>query len=316
MELFVAAFKSVAVLMGIGLIGFAILARKTVPLEVLKVLSPLVLEVSLPCMIFYNIIVRFNPSLMPDWWKLPLWWIGMVAFFLILTILGMQYVHRRYKGEAGIALFYPNATFFPIGIIPIVYGTDTILLVELFIFTLLMPIIVFNGYSFFFRSKAPNRKFSIKDSKILNPILGATLLAVMLKLTNIDTSIPDFVITITEIVGATALPLLMLNIGGNVYVDFKRRGTFDFLSSAKFVITKNILFPAATLGMILLIRPPLSVATLIMIQAAMPPLSAVPVLTERAQGNVALVNQFLISSFMFSVLTIPLSLWCFEIFYN
>jgi predicted permease len=316
MELFVAALKSVAVLLGIGVIGFAILARKIVPLDILKVTSPLVLEVALPCMIFYNIIVRFNPSQMPDWWKLPLWWIGMTAFFLILTVIGMQYVHRGFKAESGITLFYPNATFFPIGIIPIVYGPDTILLVQLFIFTLLMPIIVFNGYIFFFRSKAADRKFNLRDSRILNPVLVATVLAVILKLAHIDTSIPDFMITITEIVGATALPLLMLNIGGNVYVDFKRRGKFDFGASARFVVTKNILFPAATLGMILLIKPPISVATLIIIQAAMPPLTAVPILTERAKGNVALVNQFLISSFMFSIVTIPLSLWCFDYFYG
>ena len=301
--------------MGIGVLGFAILARKTVPLEVLKVISPLVLEVSLPCMIFYNIITRFDPARMPHWWKLPLWWAGMMGFFLILTLIGMQYVHRRCKGEAAISLFYPNATFFPIGIIPIVYGPDTILLVELFIFTLLMPIVVFNGYTFFFRSKSPERKFSLADSKIMNPILVATILAIGLKVARIDSSLPGFVITITEIVGATALPLLMLNIGGNVYVDFKRRGRLDFGASARFVLTKNVLFPAATLGLILLVKPPQSVATLIMIQAAMPPLSAVPVLTERVRGNVPLVNQFLISSFIFSILTIPLSLWCFDILY-
>lgn len=316
MELFTAAFKSVAVLMGIGVIGFTILARKTVPINVLRVLTPLVLEVSLPCMIFYNIITRFDPHQMPDWWKLPLWWTGMILFFLVLSITGMQYVNREYKGEVGISLFYPNATFFPIGIIPIIYGPDTILLVELFIFTLFMPVIVFNGYFFFFRSKKVDYKFNVRDSKILNPILVATILAVVFKLTDIDVFIPDFMITITEIVGATALPLLMLAIGGNVYIDFTRRGKFDIGSSVKFILTKNILFPAATLGMILLIHPPASVATLIIIQAAVPPLTAVPVLTERAKGNVALSNQFLISSFIFSIITIPLSLWLFSILYK
>jgi len=316
MELLIAAFKSVAVLMGIGVLGFTILARKTLPINALNVITPLVLDVSLPCMIFYNIIVRFDPRQMPNWWQLPLWWLGMVVFFLLLSLVSGRFVNDRYLGESCMALFYPNATFFPIGIIPIIYGPDTILLVELFIFTLFMPIIVFNGYTFFFRSKRPDRRFSFKDSRILNPVLAATILAVVFKLTRIDAAIPDFVISITEIVGATALPLLMLNIGGNVYVDFARRGKFDIRSSARFVIVKNFLFPAATLGMLLLIRPPASVATLIIIQAAVPPLSAVPVLTERAGGNVALVNQFLVTSFVFSILTIPLAIWCFGHFFN
>ena len=316
MELFLATFKSVAVLMGIGVIGFTILARKTVPLEVLRVLSPLVLEVSLPCMIFHNIITRFDPQKMPDWWHLPLWWAGMTAFFLVLSVIGMQFVDRRHRGEAGISLFYPNATFFPIGIIPIIYGPDTTLLVELFLFTLFMPVIVFNGYTFFFRSGKLDREFNLGDSKIINPILVATILAIVFKITHTDTVIPDFIITISEIVGATALPLLMLAIGGNVYIDYTRRGKFDVKSATRFVITKNILFPAATLGMILLVKPPISAATLIIIQAAMPPLSAVPVLTERAKGDVARTNQFLISSFTASLITIPLSLWCFSVLYK
>ena len=316
MELFIAAFKSVAVLMGIGVLGFTILARKTLPIHALSVITPLVIDVSLPCMIFYNIITRFDPREMPGWWHLPLWWLGMIAFFLVLSLAFMRFVNRYYRGEAGMALFYPNATFFPIGIIPIIYGPDTTLLVELFIFTLFMPVIVFNGYSYFFRSKGPDRRFNFRDSRILNPILAATILAVVFKLTGIDTAIPDFIISITELVGATALPLLMLNIGGNVYVDFARRGKFNFQSSVRFVLIKNILFPAATLGMLLLVRPPASVATLIIIQAAVPPLSAVPVLTERAGGNVALANQFLVSSFMFSIVTIPLAMWCFSYFYD
>jgi len=316
MDLFIAAFKSVAVLMGIGVLGFTILARKTLPIHALSVITPLVIDVSLPCMIFYNIIARFDPREMSGWWHLPLWWLGMIAFFLVLSLVFMRFVNREHRGESGMALFYPNATFFPIGIIPIIYGPDTTLLVELFIFTLFMPVIVFNGYSYFFRSKGPDRKFNFKDSRILNPILAATILAVVFKLTGIDAAIPDFVISITEIVGATALPLLMLNIGGNVYVDFARRGKFNYQSSVRFVLIKNILFPAATLGMLLLIRPPASVATLIIIQAAVPPLSAVPILTERAGGNVALANQFLVSSFTFSIVTIPLSMWCFSLFYN
>lgn len=316
MDLFIAAFKSVAVLMGIGVLGFTILARKTLPINALSVITPLVIDVSLPCMIFYNIIARFDPRKMSGWWHLPLWWLGMIAFFLLLSLAFMRFVNREHRGEAGMALFYPNATFFPIGIIPIIYGPDTTLLVELFIFTLFMPVIVFNGYSYFFRSKGRNRKFNFRDSRILNPVLAATILAVVFKLTGIDSAIPDFVISITEIVGATALPLLMLNIGGNVYVDFARRGKYNFQSSARFVLIKNILFPAATLGMLLLVRPPASVATLIIIQAAVPPLSAVPILTERAGGNVALANQFLISSFTFSIVTIPLSMWCFSLFYN
>lgn len=315
MDIFFATLKSVAILMGIGIVGFWILARKTVPLDVLRVLSPLVIEVALPCMIFYNIITKFDPVAMPDWWTLPLWWAAMIGFFLVLSLIGMQYVDRQYKGEVGISLLYPNATFFPLGIIPIIYGADSPLIVQLFLFTLFMPILVFNGYSYFFPASKPKR-FNLKDSKILNPILIATILAVLLKLTSLESYVPGFIISITQMIGATALPLLMLTIGGNMYIDFTRRGHFNLKSSLKFVLTKNLLFPAATIGFILLLKPPIAVATLILLQSAVPPLSAVPVVTERARGNVALTNQFLVSSFVFSIITIPIFIWTFTRLYG
>ncbi len=301
--------------MGIGIIGFWILARRIVPLDVLKVLTPLVLEVALPCMIFYNIITKFSPEKMPDWWTLPLWWAAMAGLFLGLSLFGMLYIDKKNRGEVGISLFYPNATFFPLGIIPFIYGPDSSLLIELFLFTLFFPLLVFNGYIFFFRSKKATYKFSIKDSKIFNRVLLATLLSVALKLTDMDVYIPNFVIEITGIIGAIALPLLMLTIGGNVFIDFSRRGKFNYLASLKFVLTKNLIFPAAMLLFLILIRPPESVAKLMMLQSVVPPLSAVPVLTARAKGNVSISNQFLISSFICSILTIPLCLWFFSVYY-
>jgi predicted permease len=315
MIVFFATFKSVAILMGIGIIGFWILAKRIVPLDVLKVLTPLVIEVALPCMIFYNIITKFNLNEMPDWWTLPLWWAGMTCLFLTLALLGMVYIDRANRGEVGISLFYQNFTFFPLGMIPFLYGSESTLLIELFLFTLFAPILVFNGYTLFFRSKRSSYTFSLKNSKIFNRMLLATFLSVALKLTGLDSVVPDVIIEITGIVGAIALPLLMLTIGGNVFVDFTKRGRFSYASSLKFVLTKNILFPAVTLGVILLIRPPESVANLIMLQSVVPPLSAVPVLTERAKGNVPLSNQFLISSFICSIVTIPLCMWCFNTYY-
>ncbi|MBT4289112.1 MAG: hypothetical protein HOD92_17435 [Deltaproteobacteria bacterium] len=316
MEIFAATFQSVAILMGIGLVGFWILARKTVPLDVLKVLTPLVLEVSLPCMIFSNIILKFNPQTDIDWWHLPLWWFAMISLFLVLSLVGMFFVDSKNKGEAGISLLFPNATFFPMGIIPIIFGKNSPLLVELFIFTIFFPILVFNGYSYFFRKNQPKRKFSLAESKILNSVLLATLMAVILKLTKVDRIIPDFVITVVNIVGLTALPLIMITLGGNVYVDFQRRGGIAWKSMIRFVFVKNLIFPMVTLGFLVLVQPPKNVSILIFLQSVVPPLSAVPVFVGRAKGNVALTNQFLVSSFLCAIISIPICMYCYSLFFE
>lgn len=74
MDLFITTFESVAVLLGIGIIGFWIIRKKILPGNILGLLSPLALEIALPSLIFVNIISNFEPAEFPDWWQLPLWW--------------------------------------------------------------------------------------------------------------------------------------------------------------------------------------------------------------------------------------------------
>ncbi|MDH7507081.1 MAG: hypothetical protein QHH15_04775 [Candidatus Thermoplasmatota archaeon] len=71
MNLFITTFESVAVLLGIGIIGFFIIKKKLVPGNVLGFLSPIVLDIALPCLIFVNLINNFNPDEIPNWWQLP-----------------------------------------------------------------------------------------------------------------------------------------------------------------------------------------------------------------------------------------------------
>ena len=58
MDLFLATFESIAVLLGVGLIGFWIIRKHLIPEKALGLLSPLALEIALPCLIFSNIISK------------------------------------------------------------------------------------------------------------------------------------------------------------------------------------------------------------------------------------------------------------------
>ena len=95
MNLFLTTFESIAVLLGIGLIGFFIIRKKIVPGTILGLLSPLALEIALPSLIFVNIIQNFTPNSYPDWWQLPIWW----GFFTIITS-GLTFI-LRYISKKG-----------------------------------------------------------------------------------------------------------------------------------------------------------------------------------------------------------------------
>lgn len=315
MMIFLKVFESIVILFGIGIIGFTIISRKIVPIKILDVLSPLILDIALPCLIFTNIINRFEPQNFPAWWTLPLWWIGFTIVTILLSFIGMMLIKKKFRSEFGISLLYPNAIFVPMIIIQNLFGDNSSLLVELFIITLIFPAFMFNTYHLFFQTKE-SAKNKFNWSKFFNPILIVTVFAVVIRLFGVSESVPNAVLSITKILGNTALPLILLLIGGNVYVDFQKRGKIQLNSILLFVALKNFIFPCVVLLLLIIIKPAFSVAFLIFILSVVPPITAVPILTNKAGGDASLTNQFLISSFLVSIISIPLGMLVFENFFS
>ena len=151
--------------------------------------------------------------------------------------------------------------------------------------------------------------------KIFHPVLIVTILAILIRLVGLQHVIPNFILSILTLVGGMTVPLLMIILGGNIYLDFQNKGQPQFAEIIKFVIIKNIVFPVVFLGILLIIRPSYPIALLIMLQSAIPPVTAVPLVTERSGGNRAIVNQFLVASFVFSLISISFMLWLFSLFF-
>lgn len=310
MKIFLSSFQSVAVLLGIGLLGFFVIRRRIVSRNILDVLSPLIIDIAIPCMVFTEILTRFQPEKMPGWWTLPLWWAGFTVVTFGLTKLS-QFAFPEARREAGISLLYPNAVFTPLVLIPGLFGEGHPLLTENFFLTIFFPMFLFNTYAIFFGTGSVREKTPFDWRKLANPILIATLAAVALKLTGFSEFVPAVVLDITRPVGAIAFPLIMILIGGSISVDFEKSGSINWPLAFRFVLFKNIIFPAAVLGILALVRPPFPAAFLLLLQSALPPVTAAPILAGRAGGSASISNQFLVASFVASLLTIPLAVWAF-----
>ena len=312
MSIFISTFESIAVLLGIGIIGFWIIRKRILPGDILGLLSPLTLDIALPCLIFVKIIKDFTPSETPDLWQLPLWCFLFMACAAILTLTSMLVAKKDTRREFAISLYYQNAIFFPLAILAGMYGDDSPYIVFLFLFTIFYPAFFFSTYRFFFEEMERKR---LDWRKIIHPVLIVTLLAVLIRLAGFQNAIPNFVLSILTLVGGMTVPLLMIILGGNIYLDFQNKGQPQFAEIVKFVIIKNIVFPLVFLGILLIIRPSYHIALLIMLQSAIPPVTAVPLVTERSGGNRAIVNQFLVASFVFSLISISFMIWLFSLFF-
>jgi len=312
MDIFITTLSSVAVLLGIAVIGFWITRKKILHENLIGVLSPLALEIALPCLIFVNIINDFSPKDYPDWWQLPLWWLFFTAIAAVLTFFTMFVSKKEMRREFAASLFYPNGIFFPLAILASIFGSNSMYIVYLFLFTIFYAALLFSTYPIFFENK--DKKW-LNWKRIFNPIMVVTIIAIAIKILDLHVFIPDFIITIFTLLGGMSVPLIMIVLGGTIYIDIKQKDQLQIKEMTKFVLIKNILFPVFFIAILLFIRPSYFVALLIFLQSVVPPVTAIPILAERSGGNRAIANQFMLASFISSLFTIPVMFLFFSMFF-
>jgi predicted permease len=310
MDIFLVVLQSVLVLLGIGIIGFWVARRDVIPETVQGFLIRLAVDIALPCMVFASILVNFSPEEFPDWWQLPLWWFVYAAISLVLTLITMFLSNKDTRGEFAINLFYQNGLFFPLIVISGVFGIDSTYLPQLYIFIILHPIMFFSTYHLFFKNAGAQAKWN----RIINPILIATILAIAVQLLGVKDYLPDFVHSILQTLGGMALPLIMIILGGSLYLDFRQKGNIYYKEIIKFLIVKNFVFPSVLITILVFWKPDYSIALIFFLQSAVPPVTATPILTERASGNKSISNQFVLSSFIFSIVSVPIMFQLFNQF--
>ena len=317
MKVLLITFQAVAALLGIGVLGFWIIGRRKVPAAVLGILTSIAIDIALPCLILSNMLTQFSPQEIPGWWHMPLWWLGFTVIALTLSLAAIFLIRTEFRSEFAMSLFFQNGIFFPLIIITGLFGVNSHYLVLLFLFIFISPSMVFSTYALFFQKN--NTASLLSWRRVVNPTLILTIIGLVLALLNIKGFIPNFLLIILAMVGAMATPLFMLILGGNIFNDFMNRTASNRKiytgEVIKFVIIKNLVFPLAFLGLLILLKPDFPVALIIIMQASVPPITAIPIFTERSGGNRAITNQFIVASFVFSIISIPSIIFLFSRFF-
>ena len=171
---------------------------------------------------------------------------------------------------------------------------------------------MFNTYGFFY-SKRPDR---INWRKAFHPVFWATVLALFTRLIGLHDHIPRFVFSALGMVGQMTVPLLMLILGGTIYLDLRQKGQFEIIEVAQFVMIKNFVFPLVGLALLIIFRPNYNIALIIFLQSAVPPITSAPLLVDRESGNRAIASQFLVGSFLFALVSMPLMAMIFGYYFS
>src|SRR4030043_274781 len=317
MSVFLTTLQAVLALLGIGLLGFWIIGRRRVPSDTLAFLQSLAIDIALPLLVVANLISNFSPQAYPDWWRMPLWWSGFTIVALALSLSASFLVEKEIRSEFIISLFYQNGLFFPILILQGIFGAGNPYLVPLFLFVIFHPSVIFSTYTLFFGKRMKNEKLNWR--RIVNPVLVATIIGLVIGLVSVNEYIPGFLTSIVTMVGAIATPLIMLILGGNIYNDFMYKTDnsrrWYIPEVVKFILVKNVIFPLVFLALLLWLPPNSTVALIVMLQAAVPPITAIPIFVERCGGNRQIASQFVVASFIFSIVSIPAAIYLFSRFF-
>lgn len=313
MNIFLISFESVAILLGIGLIGFLIIRHKVLPSTVLSALTPLALDIALPSLIFVDILSDFSPEFYPLWWQYPLWWMIFTGVAFVFTMFFSLFSKKENRSEFRISLFYQNAIFFPLALFSGMFPGESRYVVSLFLFTIFYPAFFFSTYRLFFKTKS-SLNTSIQLSKIFHPALIATVAAIFVAIFHLQAFVPTVISSILSLLGGMTVPLLMLILGGNIYLNYTKHGLSQVKETVFFTLIKNVCFPLLFLPILYLIKDVTSseILLLLFLQSAVPPITAIPVVTKRLGGNDGLTGQFVVSSFLFSLISLPAMIVLFD----
>lgn len=290
----------------LGALGYFLVKKDILGDAGLDSISRLTIDITLPVLIFCQLIKDFSFSLYPNWWIFPL-----ISIAITLLGLGVGGLFSGFiRGEQSKLQFlslvtFQNSGYLPLALLAALLPADKINPVLIYLFLLLLGfnIVMFSlGVYMLAFSKA--KKFEL--GSLFNPPVVATLISLILVLFGLNKVVPEVIFKPLKLIGDCTLPLAMLVVGGNlaqIHLGHINKRAIFLMTLAKLVILP-------LLGLILIIKFNLSysIGLLILIELAAPPATTLSVIIRHYKKEDLLISQGIFFGHIISMITIPLFL--------
>lgn len=308
--MFAEAFKNtslaVAQIFVLGAIGYILTKKDIIPEAGVKLLSRLVVEVTLPAMIFHQLIKDFRFDLYPGWWIFPLLSFAVTGFGLIVGYLFSIGVSGRQHKQQFIGLIaFQNSAYLPLALITALIPaakTDA-LLTMLFLFLLGFNILVWS-LGVYILSAHENKRFEL--GSLFSPPVVAILLGLGCAWFGISAVFPQVVLKPVHMVGECTLPLALFVVGGNLALT--RLNNMHTKALCLMSLAKLIILPLAGFFLIEALKVPATTGFLILMQLAVPSATSLSVITRHYKKEDILISQGVFVGHMLAIVTVPIFL--------
>ncbi|MCU0666656.1 MAG: AEC family transporter [Candidatus Omnitrophica bacterium] len=306
--MFFEAFKitgtAVAQTFLLAAIGYFLVRRNLLGDACLNTISGLVIDVTLPLMIFTKLLSQFSFSAYPHWWVFPLFSIAITGFGLFCAKGCLGWVKDPQAKQQFLSLVgFQNSGYLPLSLVAAMLSPAKAgeMFIYIFLFLLGFNLAMFS-LGIYIISTAHNKKFEAKS--LFNPPVIATLVSLALIALGWGKAIPGFVLKPIEMMGDCTLPLALLVVGGNI-AQIKLKNT-NIKEIALMSFIKLVLMPALGMAFVLRLNLTPLVGLLIILQLTMPPATTLSLLVRRYGKDDLLVSQGIFYAHIISIITIPL----------
>ena len=287
-------------------IGFFLVKIKFLGDEGLDALSRLTMDVTLPILIFYQLVKDFTFAKYPGWWALPLISIALTAVGLLFGFLFSFFITgRQHKMQFLSLVTFQNSGYLPLALVAALLTGEQLGTMFIYLFLLLTGFnLVMFSLGVYMLSFQKDKKF--EPASLLSAPVVATVISLVFIVLGLNKFMPEAVMKPLQLTGQCTLPLAMLVVGGNLaQINLKR---IDTRSMSLALLAKMVVLPFIGLWFILTFQVPYLIGLLVLIQLAMPSAVTLSVIIRNYKKEDLLISQGILLSHIMSIITIPLFL--------
>ena len=287
-------------------LGFVLCRRKILNEDALKFLTDFLIKISIPCLIFTNLmeqdILNSNPGV------LFFILLSIVIFFVGLTIgiiFSLLTKEKLFYRETLALLSFQNCGYLPMNIVYFLFVSPDKekLLTFIFLYILGFNILMWSVGSFFIFRKE-REKFDLKS--LLNPPVLSIVISLILKKLLPGLIIPDILFSPMRMIGQMSFVLSMIVLGAGLstagFLGINLRVMFSIISisSLKLILIPFIFILFAAKWNITGI-----LGFFIVLEASMPSAASLPIVARWKKANYGFTSQVVFFTHLFSLVTIP-----------
>lgn len=318
MLLFVSSLKTVGEaivkIFFLGFLGFLLGKIRFLSRQGLDEMSKLVIYVTLPALIFYNFLTKFDASKIRYWWILPIGGFALSVFGLAIGWLISYFLKRNERKQFASLLGLQNAGYLPLVLSASLLGPSLEELAFIHVFFVMtgMSTVMWSAGVFLISGSTLSNFKSLKN--ILSPPMIAIALSVTLVLTGWRIHVPNMLKETANFAGKITIPLIMIILGGTLSRT-KTKEKIRWRGISLLIFLKSIVFPALALGVCFFFRPPEVLAFVLILETASPPATNLVVIGKHYGKNTLFLNQGLLYTYLASIITLPVTISVLNLFY-